>query len=487
MVVGLWLTPFTLRFLDREEFAIFALAGDLLMWLSLFDLGIAAGLRMQAAQLSGRPDSERMNRLASTAFFAELVVVGAVILGGLGVAVAFPSFFRVRPGLESDATNVVFLMALGVAMHIGTQTFSALLVAHQQIHADNLIRVTLVLVRTGLIVVFLNWGWKLYAIAFATLAATVLTSLLALARAYRVVKGLRIRPSLASWTEFKATGTLGLWFTVGALAGILIEGMDRAVAGRLISLVSVTALSLTGRLYALAYTMIAQVTNTARPGLGQLFGAGDVDGVGRAYDRIFVLSTGLAIVAACSILAGNADFVRWWVGPSNYGGGWLDLALAINLVVNCWVLPNRATLSAALVVKPQSFCRVGEGALKLVVSVGLAYVLGLPGIVAGTAVACAATSLWYLPLLTARSLQRPLRSLWLDRVPRLVATGAVTACVGLAARAIDIGGMGLIDAGLRVVVTGAVGLGLLWFVGLGPGGRSAFLGLLPTKPKPVAP
>ena len=39
IAVGLWLTPFTLRFLDREEYAIFALASDVLMWLGLLDIG----------------------------------------------------------------------------------------------------------------------------------------------------------------------------------------------------------------------------------------------------------------------------------------------------------------------------------------------------------------------------------------------------------------------------------------------------------------
>jgi O-antigen/teichoic acid export membrane protein len=44
IAIGLWLTPFTLRFLDREEYAVFALASDLLMWMGLFDIGITAGL-----------------------------------------------------------------------------------------------------------------------------------------------------------------------------------------------------------------------------------------------------------------------------------------------------------------------------------------------------------------------------------------------------------------------------------------------------------
>lgn len=41
------------------------------MWLGLLDIGIASGLGVQAAQLAGKPDPERLNRLASTAFFTQ--------------------------------------------------------------------------------------------------------------------------------------------------------------------------------------------------------------------------------------------------------------------------------------------------------------------------------------------------------------------------------------------------------------------------------
>ena len=59
VTIGLWMTPFTLRFLDREEYAIFILSGNILLWFFMLDLGTSAALRAQAAQLTGRPDQEQ--------------------------------------------------------------------------------------------------------------------------------------------------------------------------------------------------------------------------------------------------------------------------------------------------------------------------------------------------------------------------------------------------------------------------------------------
>mgnify|MGYP000120850952 CR=1 FL=1 len=80
ILVGLWLTPFTLRYLDRQQYAIFTLASDILLWLGLLDLGITAGMNVQVAQLTGKPDQEKMNRLASTGLQSNLSLAGVTVL-----------------------------------------------------------------------------------------------------------------------------------------------------------------------------------------------------------------------------------------------------------------------------------------------------------------------------------------------------------------------------------------------------------------------
>src|SRR4051812_20847847 len=82
VLVGLWLTPFTLRYLDREEYAILSLTLRVLMWIGLLDFQITAGLRIQAARLIGESERDKLNRLASTAFFTQNVIVLLVLLLG---------------------------------------------------------------------------------------------------------------------------------------------------------------------------------------------------------------------------------------------------------------------------------------------------------------------------------------------------------------------------------------------------------------------
>ncbi len=466
ILVGLWLTPFTLGFLDREEYAIFALASDLLMWLGLLDIGITAGLSVQAAQISGRPVADRLNRLASTAFFSQNVIVLALLAVGGAMAAGLPHFFAVRHDLHRPASALMGLLVVGSALGFSTKTFSALLVANQQVHIDNLIRLALVVIRTVLTVLLLKLGWGLYSLACANLVATTVTSFLAILRTFRLLPGLRIRRELASWAVLKSLGGLGIWFSVGGIAGIVISSLDRVVAAKLISVESVTTLSLTGRMYVLSRTFLDQITNTARPMLGQLLGQNKLAAAARVYNQMFLLSTGLAMVITASVWAGNSAFVTSWVGENNYGGWLLDLAFALNLLANSWVLPNRATLAAGLFKVPQhALSRITAAVVSFPLSIALGLQFGLVGIAASTALAELLVSCWYLPLLTSQLFQRKFFEFLRESVQPLAVAGFLIVPVAWGARLFgDFVGGGFVGAALSGCSTFALGMMFLWLL-----------------------
>lgn len=481
--VKLWLTPFVLRYLDREEFAVFVLASDVIMWLGLMEIGLAAVLNVQAAQLSGRPDQRRLDTLASTTFFAQsAIATGILAVGGL-LAFHFSDFFALRPDLRQDARILMALMVVGVAIRVGAQTFSSLLIAHQQIHVDNLLRLLLLGLHTVITLVLLTSGRGLLSLGLASLFATAVAAGLAWYRVRRLLPGLSIRWRNFSWFVLRDTGGLGIWFSLGGLAGILIVNLDRIVTAKVVSVEMVTTLALTGSVYLLAWSALQQITGTARPALAQIIGEGQMDHAREKYHQLVSLSTGLAIIAAGCLWAGNGAFVGWWVGPQNYGGAWLDGLLAVNLVVQAWVLPNRAILTAGLRYVPQSSgSRFVEGLANLLLSIFLGWHWGVAGVVAATAVAGILTSCWYLPRLTANQFGVPLGVLWKRDLPALAGTSAATLITTFVGREIAeaIGGMGGAFFG-----GGAAGaLGALLFIAffLDRSVRDKLLGVLTNVP-----
>ena len=95
IIIGLWMVPFTLRFLTRAEFGVFAIAGDILLWLGLLQLGTGASLNSRAAQLIGRRDTAHLSELASTAFVLQVVSSILTVVVGAFVSLTVDNWFAV--------------------------------------------------------------------------------------------------------------------------------------------------------------------------------------------------------------------------------------------------------------------------------------------------------------------------------------------------------------------------------------------------------
>ncbi|HWQ90717.1 MAG TPA: MATE family efflux transporter [Clostridia bacterium] len=408
VAVGFWLTPFTLRILDREQFGIFTLALDVITWLTLLDFGISSALRVQAAQISDGTNPQKLNSLASTAFFAECGVVLLALTAGATLALLFPHLFPIRPELHKETILLCLLLVLGLALSLSTQTFSALLVAHQQIHLDNAINLLNLVLRTVLTVVLLKQGWGICSLGIANLAARLVSASLAVVRTFRLLPGLQLRFKLVSWGVLKTSGGIGLWLTLGGFAGVLLNSLDRIMVGKLSAVAMVVTLTLTDRLYVLARTLIAPLTNTARPMMAQLLGQHQHAACLRVHHSLFVISTGTSIVCSAAIWSGNKQFVSWWVGDQNYGGWLLDAVLGARLFLTCWTLPHRAALVAGLyALRAHATSYFIEGIVCLAVACFLGRSYGLPGVAASFVIAALLVSCWYLPYLTGKMLKEP--------------------------------------------------------------------------------
>jgi Na+-driven multidrug efflux pump len=434
------------------------------VWMGLLDLGITSGLRVQAARLTGAAHREQLNRLASTGFFTQSAVVLLMVVLGTGLAVAFPHFFPVRADLRQDAMMVCLILVLSFALSTGTQTFSALLVAHQQMHIDNLIGLLLIAIRTVLTVVLLQMGWGLYSLAVAHVVAKVVTGVLAVWRTYRLLPLLQIRYRLASWESLRSIAGLGIWFTVGSLATIMTESLDSSVTAKVLSLEMVTSLSLTRRLYDLGGYVAVVLTETARPFLGQMLGDKQDGNAFRAYRHLTLITSSMAAVIGFSVWSGNQCFVQAWAGAINYAGKPVDLVMAFYIIAYNWIMPSQTLLAANLIVRPQCISRIIEGILNVGLAIVLGRRLGLVGIPLGALIATCLTSLWYLPRLTARMFNRPFAEFLRCEAFRVILLVSALFPIAWLSRGMADHINGYLGALAGAALTGTCGLLLVWLL-----------------------
>jgi len=409
LLVGLWLVPFTLKYLTKPEYAIFAIAGDLLTWLGLAGLGVSAVFNSRGAQLMGKRDIGELNIVASTTFFTQLASAIIIILAGIVVTLK-PELLFSKEASAEHLQLVVAILVMSYTISFIFQPLNSMLIASKQIHIDNYLKFGLLAITTCLTVFFLIRGLKLLSLAISNFIGTIIISIITWIRVKRTLGYIKINPGLWRFDRFRFLVKNGIWFSIGGLAGIFIFRMDSFLIGQFISLTTVTSYVITIKLYQVADKFHQQFFNTTRPYFAQVYGKGDMTLLSKMHNLSFNLSFTAAFIMGVAVMMVNKWFIGIWVGHDFYLGNTANMLLCINFILQASVLPNRIILATTFYkIEWHNITRVTEGAMKLLISVILIKNLEVNAVIVGSIIACVFFSSIALNYLAGRLLNEDFR------------------------------------------------------------------------------
>lgn len=382
-LIGLWLIPYSLKFLTREEFSLYYIATDLMLWLGIVNLGTSSVFVTRVAQVLGRAGDTTKEVLAliNTAFFVQCFFALIIFILGAFASFFLPFFFETSH-YTSDFQNTFFILSFSVGIALIGQVFSGLLVASKQIHVDNLIQIILIVPRIGLTILLLHLGFGILALAFVNLFVSILGIIIPYFRVRNRVPHLKIAPHFFERKRLKDFLGNGVWFSIGGIAGILILNMDRMVIGNFVGLALVSGFIITQKLYDIANKVVSQVVNVSRPYLAGLFGRKDMETLMSTYSALQALTVLVSSFFATIIFLINKQFISLWVGESFFAGDDVNLFMALNFCLQAAVLPNRVLLASTFYkIRFHASIRFIEGAVNLLLSILLARHMGMAGVV----------------------------------------------------------------------------------------------------------
>lgn len=366
MIVALWMVPYVLKFLTKSEYGIFAIAGDLLGWLSIANLGVTSAFGSRSGHILGRRNSVELNALFNTTFFTQLGTSIVIIVAGIIVSFNTSLVFGSEI-ISENITLVVSLMVVGFYLQYITQPLNTFLIADKQVHIDNYLRFGVIAIQTILSIILLNFGFKLMSLALSSLLSNLIVAFITW---FRITKSFpNIVFSIKYFQKDKFADLLkhGLWFSIGGVAGILILRMDTFLIGKYISLALVASFVINNKLYQITDKFHGQLFNTLRPFIAQEFGTGNYNKLNLIYNLMYFSSFLFALTFGGVVYFLGPWFIRWWVGPEYYLGEIVNVLIYLNFVVQAVVLPNRIILSATLHRnKHSALTRIAEGVVKIV-------------------------------------------------------------------------------------------------------------------------
>lgn len=399
------LTPVLLHHLGPEAFGIWLIAGSVVAYIQMFDMGFrAASVKMMAADAWRRPAEVVRTFNTNLAPLTALALVAMVA----GVAIAFqaPDWFHAPDELR-DATRTVFLiLTVSFGVSIPLDVLGGVLIAHNRLYLLSVSNLVMTLGTTLGSIVMVLIGYGLVEVAAITAAITVAVHALRWRMARGLVPELRFSWRLVERARLRRTTALSGWFLIRDAAYALINNIDVVIVGALIDLEAAAIYGVGLKLAQISRRALEPLTFVFFPHASSLAAEDDKHRLAGLYvdgTRVSLLVM-LPIMLVLVVLADPA--LTAWVGPE-YGFGGERSAVPVLIVMAAargvsalgetgWTMLlgsgwERRAAVAALV----------EAAVKLASSVVLGMVLGIVGVALGTLVGALLVNL-PASLLTAR-------------------------------------------------------------------------------------
>jgi len=396
LVVAFFLAPFVLHHIGTADYGFWALAGAVLSYGSLLDLGIAGAVVKYVAEYRARDEHEKAAGLVATSL-AIYLVVGAAVLGIAALlAVMLPLVFSIRPSELSKYRGFVLLIGAGLGTSLPGSIPYAALVGIQRFDLVNVLRTTTVILLAILTVVVLLLGGGVLGLLAATLFTGLCGAGVGTALVFQVAPEVRLgrtRPS-----RRLAGKIIGYSLsTFVQKVGVQLQAeTDEFVIGAALSVRSVTPYS-----FALKLSQVPQIAATEFlrliVPLSSELKAGRDDGRLR---QLYIASTRLTLAllfplgTLVIVLAGPV--LTLWIGSeyAHYANVVLILTVASGVVTSLW--PGVAILQGIGRHRAVALTAIVSGGANLFLSLAFAHPFGLTGIALGTLIPSALESFGFV-------------------------------------------------------------------------------------------
>lgn len=375
-IAGLWLTPFFLDTLGQGTYGLWLVGTQIVAYLLLMDLGIVALLPRETAYITGRTgshDAPELRQLVEKTLTLACVQTPVVLVAALIALWWLPASWA---ALRVPLAAVLGLFVLTFPLRVFQAALSGLqdlaFVARTQLVAWLAgTAVNVVLVLQGFTLSALAAGWCVTQVVIIGACALRLATVFPGAMPRRL--GLR---ELVTSRDYVARS---VWVSVSQVAQVLLNGTDVMIVGALLGPAAVVPYACTGKLVSVLANQPQAILQSAAPALSELRSTADRARLFRVSAALAQATLAVSGLVACVVMTVNAGFVRWWVGPDQFGGVPLTLLLLAAMMIRHFNTTNVYALFCFGHEKRLALTGLADGVATLAASVALVRAFGLAG------------------------------------------------------------------------------------------------------------
>lgn len=192
LAVGFFMAPYTVHKLGETQYGIWALVLQLTGYMGVFDVGLRSALVRFISRARTLADEDELNSVLSSTMLFNCMLALLALIVGFGLSVFALTFLKIPAELHAVTRTAIILATITLAVGFPMGMFQAVLAGASRWDLSNGVGIITLVLRTIAVIVLLEKGYGLVALAAAHLLTSLLGWSVGVVLAHRVL-GFRLR------------------------------------------------------------------------------------------------------------------------------------------------------------------------------------------------------------------------------------------------------------------------------------------------------
>lgn len=438
-LIGFFLAPFLVHGLGLETYGVWSYIVAVTAQIGLLDLGLRSSILKFVAE-SKKRDNERLRAVWSTAALCYITVSAIALSLSVVFALSLPKLISLPSDISAVARIVAVLVALDAVIELLSGIFDSSLAGSERYDVIASLTVLRYAIYASGTFASIKYGLGLPGIVCAMLAGRVVQRILSYVYIKRTFPEFSLNLGEYNKVTRQELINYSSWAFVVTLSMKIIYSVDVVVAG---TVLGATAAAL----YAIPLWIIEQLRSLAQSGTTTLtprfaaISSGNRSGdIQRLFFEFIWWSQALIIGVVVPLLISADQLIYLWFGKN------FNEAAAILRILSTpflLIIPSLAILSlyfASAKHREAALILTVEAACNLLLSIYLAYLIGVVGIALGTFIPAIVIRGCYLPIRGCKAFELPMEKFLRTSINGHLLRGIIYAVILIAANSVFVNG-----------------------------------------------
>lgn len=407
LIIAFFLSPYVVNKLGSTYYGIWVIMLQLTGYLFLLDFGIRESIIRFVSKEQATLDTGKLELVVNAALRVYGIVSLICLIVTMVFYLLFPYIFNMSNETVSSAQHVIIVSGINMAQFFIFNVYVGVLMGIQRYDIFNKINIVTALVRALLIVILLQYGYGIIALAYIQLLTNLFTNLVFYLYSQKLVPiKIRFNIKLSEYKNLlKSLITYSFFVLLNNICQKIIFYTDALVIGIFLPVSAITYYSIAGSLVEYLRKVVISMTMVLNPLTSEMEAKNEIEKIKDVLINgtkiSFLIGTPICIVY---FIFGQL-FIRMWMGAEfEVRAGEVLMILAITQLFS---LPHYSISSILYGLSKHHFIAyisVFEAISNLVLSLLLVKRYGIVGIALGTAIPHLIKVVFFLPIVISNTL-----------------------------------------------------------------------------------